>query len=169
MVLLVLFICPFLLREETLCLISTPLVAIEFWASRNFGRKFLQAEWHVDTSTEEDIWVYEAQLSAPAGFEAVFWYSFVLYGAALVASMLMSLKDGRLSLLCVQITAFVANYIHFFAYSTIIRLRNEGVFQQIAKEALGQESVINVKESVRLPLVYRSNRDNLNIIVVDAR
>jgi len=43
--------------------------SLEFWVTKNIGRKYLQATWNVDTSGGEDIWVYEANFKAPSSME----------------------------------------------------------------------------------------------------
>jgi hypothetical protein len=45
----VLFILPPIMNEEFLCIIVTILVAIDFWVSKNLGKKFLNACWYIDT------------------------------------------------------------------------------------------------------------------------
>lgn len=133
LVLATLFTSPSLLPENTVCTIIVVLVAFDFWVSKNLGRKYVNACWYVDTSQKEDEWVYEAGLkSVEEEFEAIFWYSFILYGALLFVFVVLSLTIGKLSLLCAVLIGCVSNYINFYAFSTIIELRNEGILQMIS-------------------------------------
>ena len=54
LVLIVLFIFPPFMNEELLCIIVTLLVSLEFWMSKNLGRRFLHANWYVNTEGDED-------------------------------------------------------------------------------------------------------------------
>ena len=108
-----------------MCIIITVGVSLEFWVSKNLGRKFLQANWYVSTEGYEDEWVYEANLKSPTEmYEAVFWYSFILYGFILIVMSCLLVHDGKLSLFCAVIIGMIANYINFYAFSQIIEMRN---------------------------------------------
>ena len=41
-----------------MCIAITVGISLEFWISKNLGRKFLQATWYVNTEGEDDEWVY---------------------------------------------------------------------------------------------------------------
>jgi hypothetical protein len=40
------------MNEEFLCIMVTILAAIDFWVSKNLGKKFLNACWYIDTQGE---------------------------------------------------------------------------------------------------------------------
>lgn len=125
LVLILLFSLPPIMEEGMLCSLMMMIVAVEFWLSKNLGRKFLNASWYIETDGEEDQWVYEAGMSSPTElYENIFWYSFILYGILLIPMLLLTFFDHKLSLSCVVLTAIVANYINFYAFSTIITVRN---------------------------------------------
>ena len=101
--------------------------------SKNLGRKFLNANWYIDTTEEKEEWVYEASLISPSElYESIFWYSFLIYGIVLIPLMILSISENKLSLACAIFIGLVANYINFYAFSNIIMMRNEGVLQLIS-------------------------------------
>lgn len=51
---LVLFIFPPLIGEGKLCIVITVLVALDFWMTKNLGRRILSAFWYIDTEGQED-------------------------------------------------------------------------------------------------------------------
>lgn len=46
------------MNEEILSILVTVLIAVDFWSSKNLGRKFLSACWYINTEGQEDEWVY---------------------------------------------------------------------------------------------------------------
>jgi hypothetical protein len=119
------------------------------------GRRYLQASWSIDTTGEEEIWVYEANFRSPSSMEEVFWYSQVVYGAVLIIAGLILLGMAKYSIVCAVVIASVANYVNFFAFSKIISMRNAGVFELIA---LDMKSEGEIKETIRLPMVHRKSQ-----------
>ena len=152
-ILLILFIFPPFVDKEAMCIVITIAVSLEFWISKNLGRKFLQASWYVSTEGEEDEWVYQANLKSPTEtYEAVFWYSFILYGFILIVMSILLIHDNKLSLLCAVFIGMVTNYINFYAFSQIIQMRNEGVLNKLAEQVCGA----GVGETIKLPMRYRT-------------
>jgi hypothetical protein len=121
------------------------------------GRRYLQASWSIDTTGEEEVWVYEANFRSPSAMEEVFWYSQVIYGAVLLIAGMIMLGMAKYSLLCAILIASVANYVNFFAFSKIISIRNAGVLDQIAEEVKA-EGGGEIRESIRLPMVHRKSQ-----------
>ena len=120
-ILVILFVMPPIMNEELLCILVTVLVAIDFWSSKTLGRKFLCAYWYINTEGEEDEWVYEASLKSPTEvYEALFWYSFLMFGILLLVMGILSIVLSKLSLSCAILIGLVANYINFYAFSNII-------------------------------------------------
>lgn len=48
-VVLILFIFPPLIDEGKLCIVLTVLVALDFWMTKNLGRRILCAFWYINT------------------------------------------------------------------------------------------------------------------------
>lgn len=156
--LILMFTLPPIMNEEFLCILVTILVAIDFWTSKNLGRKFLCACWYINTEGEEDEWVYEASLKSPTEiYEALFWYSFLMFGILMLVMGILSLVVSKLSLACAILIGFVANYINFYAFSNIIEMRNEGILQMISDEVQGE----GVGETIKLPLVLVSKLEEI--------
>jgi len=57
-------------------------------------------------------------------FEALFWYSFLLFGIMLIVMGVLCFTDSKLSLACAIFIGIVTNYINFYAFSNIIQMRN---------------------------------------------
>ena len=152
-ILVCLFIFPPLIQQEILSFVATVCFSLEFWISKNLGRKFLNASWFIDTEKENDEWVYEAGLKSPSEiYESIFWYSFIVYGLVLIPIFILSLTQDKLSLACAILIGVVANYINFYAFSNIITMRNEGILQLISDEAVGE----GIGETIKLPMIYKS-------------
>lgn len=100
--------------------------------TKNLGRKYLLASWSIDTTGEEEVWVYEANFKSPSSLEEIFWYAQVVYGVILIVSACIILGMHKYSLLCAIVIASIANYVNFYAFSKIITIRNAGIFDQIA-------------------------------------
>jgi hypothetical protein len=117
-----------LCSQQIASMLVTVGAGLEFWLTKNVGRKYLQAAWSIDTSQGEEIWVYEASLKSPASFEELFWYSQVIYGILLIIAAVIASAEQKYSVLCAIAIAFTANYVNFFAFSRIITMRNANVF-----------------------------------------
>ena len=87
----------------------------------------MHATWSVDTTGEDDVWVFEANFKAPSSMEELFWYSQIVYGVTLLIALIIIASSAKYSLSCAIIIAFVANYVNFYGFSKIITLRNVGV------------------------------------------
>jgi hypothetical protein len=121
-----------LFSQQVACMFVTIACSLEFWITKNLGRRYLMASWSIDTSGEEEVWIYEANFKSPSSLEEIFWYSQILYGIILLVAAAIILSMSKYSLLCSIVIAFAANYVNFYAFSKIINLRNAGVFDQIA-------------------------------------
>lgn len=126
------------MQEDRLAQLLSLLIAFEFWTTKNMGRRLLQACWHVDSSTGEDRWVFEASMKAPSqAIEAVFWYSFLLYGLVLVVMLVLSLTIGKNSLCCAIVLGLGCNFVNFWAFGKIMKLRNNGTLARMVEEVMG--------------------------------
>jgi hypothetical protein len=116
--------CPLLLKGDTVCFFLTILIAFEFWVNKNLARTFLKAHWFVDTTTEKDRWVYEAQVKKPDTYEGLFWFSSIIYIVLLFICLLYYISRKELSLSCSLVIGIICAYLNFFAYSKIIKARS---------------------------------------------
>ena len=57
-IVVLIFLLSGLMEQELAATIIAISGSLEFWVTKNLGRKYLQATWSVDTSGEEDIWIY---------------------------------------------------------------------------------------------------------------
>lgn len=147
-----LFVLPNFAQEDVLVYVVSLMVALEFWTAKNMGRRLLHADWRVDSQTGQDRWLFEAQLAAPAQlYEAVFWYSFLMYGLVLAVMLGLSLSVGKVSLACAIAIGVGANAVNFWAFGKIIKLRNNGTLQKLAKEVVGPAQAMEM--TVQLPLL----------------
>ena len=69
LVIVLIYLLGDLLSDTAAAYCVTVAGALEFWITKNMGRKYLQASWSVDTSGEEDVWVFEANFKKPSAFE----------------------------------------------------------------------------------------------------
>ena len=125
---------PLLFKGDTACFFLTIAIALEFWTNKNLARSFLKAYWFVDTTTEKDRWVYEAEVKKPDTFEGLFWFSSLVYMVLLAVCFLYYVSRHELSLGCSLFIGLLCSYLNFFAYSKIIKLRDEGVLQKISTD-----------------------------------
>jgi hypothetical protein len=142
---------PLMLKGDTACFILTIAIALEFWTNKNLARSFLQAHWFVDTTTEKDRWVYEAKVKKPDTYEGLFWFSSIVYMVLLAVCFLYYASRHQLSLGCSLVIGLVCAYLNFFAYSKIMKLRDEGVLEKISAE-VGENPFEN-GATIQLPLI----------------
>ena len=85
----------------------------------------MNANWYIDTSSENDEWVYEAGMRSPSEiYEGIFWYSFIVYGLILIPLLGVCFFQSKFSLSAAIVIGIVANYINFYAFSNVISMRN---------------------------------------------
>jgi hypothetical protein len=129
---------PDLMQEDRLAQLVSLLIAGEFWTTKNMGRRLLNASWYVDSSTGEDKWIFEASLKVPTEtVEAVFWYSFLMYGLILIVMFVLSLSLDKISLCCSILLGLGCNLINFWAFGKIMKLRNNGTLLNMVGEVVG--------------------------------
>jgi hypothetical protein len=141
------------MQEDRLAQLLSLLVALEFWTAKNVGKRLLQASWYVDSSTGEDRWIFEASMKVPSQtIEAIFWYSFILYGLLLLVMLALSMSMGKHSLSCAILLGLGCNIINFWAFGKIMKLRNNGTLLNMVAEVVG-DSERGLEMTVQLPLL----------------
>lgn len=63
----------------------------------------------------------------------MFWYSFLLYGIMLLVYLFLSLSLGYISLSCSIFLGICSNMVNFWAFSKVIKLRNNGTLNKLVQ------------------------------------
>lgn len=97
--------------------------------------------------------MFEASMKAPSEtIEAVFWYSFLLYGLVLLVLLVLSLSLSKYSLGCAILLGLGCNLINFWAFGKIMKLRNNGTLINMVGEVVSDPER-GLEMTVQLPLL----------------